>query len=56
MSRNVDKRAGFFLGAAILCLLILPITPAHYRDVGIIVSVVYLILALASWLDFRSRA
>jgi hypothetical protein len=56
MARDVDKRAVFFLAAAGLCLLILPVTPAKYRDVGIVLIVVYLVLALASWLDFRSRA
>ena len=56
MARDVDKRAMFFLAAAGLCLLILPITPAKYRDVGIVLIVVYLVLALASWLDFRGRA
>jgi hypothetical protein len=56
MARDVDKRAVFFLAAAGLCLLILPITPAKYRDVGIVLIVVYLVLALASWLDFRGRA
>ena len=55
MARDVDKRAVFFLAAAGLCLLILPVTPAKYRNVGIVLIVVYLVLALASWLDFRGR-
>jgi len=54
--RRVDKRALFFLGAAGLCLLILPVTPDTYRTVGIILVIAYLVLALASWLDYRSRA
>jgi hypothetical protein len=54
--RHIDKRAAFFVCAAGLCLLIIPITPEKYRDVGTVLVVVYLGLALASWLDFRSRA
>ena len=56
MSRPRDRRAGFFLFAAGLCVLMIPITPADFRDVGIVLVVVYLGLALASWLDFHSRA
>jgi hypothetical protein len=56
MARDVDKRAVFFVAAAGLCLLVLPVTPSKYRDVGIVLIVVYLVLALASWLDFRGRA
>jgi hypothetical protein len=54
--RHVDKRALFFLAAAGLCLLILPVTPDAYRTVGIVLVITYLVLALASWLDHRSRA
>jgi hypothetical protein len=54
--RQVDKRALFFLAAAGLCLLILPVTPDSYRRVGIVLVITYLVLALASWLDYRSRA
>jgi len=54
--RQIDKRAMFFLAAAGLCVLILPVTPDAYRRVGIALVVTYLVLALASWLDYRSRA
>ncbi|HET9601559.1 MAG TPA: hypothetical protein VFP08_08200 [Acidimicrobiales bacterium] len=56
MRRAVDKRAALFVVAAVLCGLIIPVTPAHYQTVGEVLVVVYLLLALASWLDFRSRA
>lgn len=55
MSRNVDRRAVFFLLAAGLCALMVPITPGSERIVGIVLVVVYLALAVASHLDFRSR-
>ena len=53
---HIDRRAAFFAGAALLCALILPITPADFRYVGIVLIVTYLLLALLSWLDFRGRA
>ena len=56
MRRHVDKRAMFFLAAAGLCLVILPVTPSAYRTVGIVLMITYLVLALASWLDYRGRA
>jgi hypothetical protein len=55
VSRNVDKRARFFVVAAILCALLVPVTPSELQLVGEVLVVVYLALALASWLDFRSR-
>ena len=56
MQRQVDKRAMFFLAAAGLCLLILSVTPSAYRTVGIVLVITYLVLAVASWLDYRTRA
>jgi hypothetical protein len=55
MRRHVDKRAVFFLAAAGLCVLILPVTPSAYRTVGIVLVITYLVLAVASWLDYRTR-
>jgi hypothetical protein len=55
VSRNVDKRASFFLVAAIVCALLVPVTPGDLQIVGEVLVVVYLVLALASWLDFRAR-
>ena len=56
VSRSVDKRAAFFVVAAIVCALLVPVTPSELQSVGEILVVVYLVLALASWLDFRSRS
>jgi hypothetical protein len=55
VNRIVDRRALFFVVAAVACLLTLLITPAEYRWLGIGLAVVYLVLALLSHLDFRSR-
>jgi hypothetical protein len=55
VSRNVDKRAAFFVAAAIVCALLVPVTPSELQRVGEVLVIVYLGLALASWLDFRSR-
>ena len=56
MPRHVDKRALFFLAAAGLCLLVLPVTPSAYRTLGIVLVITYVVLAVASWLDYRGRA
>jgi hypothetical protein len=55
VSRNVDKRAAFFVAAAVVCALLVPVTPSELQRVGEVLVIVYLGLALASWLDFRSR-
>jgi hypothetical protein len=55
VSRNVDRRAAFFVAAAVICALLVPVTPSDLQSVGEVLVVVYLGLALASWLDFRSR-
>ena len=56
VSRSVDKRAAFFVAAAIICALLVPVTPSELQIVGEVLVVVYLVLALTSWLDFRSRS
>jgi hypothetical protein len=55
LSNGVDRRAVFCLLAAGLCLLLIPVTPAEYRLVGVGLAVAYLALGAASYLDFRSR-
>jgi len=55
LSRLIDRRAVFFLIAAGLCALMIPITPANLRWVGVMLTIVYLVLAVASAADFRSR-
>ena len=50
-----DRRAMFFLLAAVVCLLLLPLAAAEFRWVTLGVAVTYLGLSLASYLDFRGR-
>ena len=50
----MDRRALFFLGAAGLCAALIAETDAEVRWVPIALAVVYVVLALASWLDWRS--
>ena len=51
----MDRRAVFFLGAAIVCAVLIPITGSEQRWVPISLSIVYVLLSLASWADARSR-
>jgi len=51
----MDRRAIFFLGAAVVCALLVPFTGADHRWLAIALSATYLLLALASYLDFRTR-
>ena len=50
-----DRRAMFFLLAALVCVLLLPLAAADFRWVTLGVAATYLLLALASYLDFRGR-
>jgi hypothetical protein len=45
----------FFLLAALLCFVLVPLAEDKYRELTVGVGVVYVVLALASALDFRSR-
>src|SRR5262245_40609205 len=51
---TVDRRAVFFLGAALVCFALIPLSEG-FDWVSITVGVVYLVLALGSWLDARSH-
>jgi hypothetical protein len=51
----MDRRAVFFLGAAIVCGVLIPITETEQRWVPISLSIVYALLSLASWADTRGR-
>jgi hypothetical protein len=51
----MDRRAVFFAGAAIVCALLYPVTEQGQRWVPAALAVVYVLLALASWADRRSR-
>ena len=50
----MDRRAVFFLGAAVVCFALTPFS-AGFDWVAVTVGVVYLVLALGSWLDARSH-
>jgi hypothetical protein len=52
----MDRRAWFFLGVAVLCAVLIPVTEARFRWVPITLTVVYTLLSLASWADARTRA
>ena len=51
----MDRRAVFFVGAAIVCAVLTPITEPEERWVPIALSIVYALLALGSWVDARTR-
>ncbi|HEX6423039.1 MAG TPA: hypothetical protein VFZ79_06135 [Acidimicrobiales bacterium] len=50
----MDRRATFFLAAAVVCFLLVPVSDGYGR-VSAGVGAVYVLLALASWLDARSQ-
>ena len=50
----VDRRAAFFLGAAVVCFLLVPIS-GRYAWTSATVGAVYVVLALVSWLDDRGH-
>ena len=51
----MNQREWFFLGAALICLALTPVTPSEFRGVSVGLGVVYLLLTIGSWLDARSR-
>jgi len=51
---TVDRRAVFFFGAAVVCFALIPFSEG-FDWVAIAVGVIYLVLALGSWLDARSH-
>jgi len=50
----MDRRAAFFLAAAVVCALLTPVADG-YAWVAATVAGVYLVLAVGSWLDARSH-
>jgi hypothetical protein len=50
-----DRRAGFFALVAVMCFVLIPVAQSDYRELTAGLGVVYLLLAVASLLDFRSR-
>jgi len=52
----MDRRALFFIGAAIVAALLVPVTEEEHRFVPIALSIVYVLLAVGSWADHRSKS
>ena len=52
----MDRRALFFLGAATLCFVLVPLADSSHRVVAIAVGLVYIVLAGLSALDHISRS
>jgi hypothetical protein len=51
----MDQRALFFFVAAVVAALIAPVTADELRYVPETVAVTYMILAVASYLDWRTK-
>ena len=51
----MDRRSLFFLIAALVCALLTLVTEPGLRFVPVVTSVVYVVLAVASYADDRSR-
>ena len=51
----MDRRAVFFVAAAIVSAVLIPVTGPEHRWVPISLTIVYALLSLASWADTRSR-
>jgi hypothetical protein len=51
----MDRRALFFLGSALVCLVLVPVTPSDLRWFALVLAGVYLVLAAGSALDNWSR-
>ena len=47
----MDRRALFFLGAAVVSAVLIPVTESEQRWVPVALAVVYALLAVASWAD-----
>ena len=50
-----DERAMFFLLASVICFVLVPLAAERFRNLTLAVGGVYVLLSLASYLDFRSR-
>jgi len=51
----VDRRAIFFLGAAAVCAAVITPTESDLRWVPTALTMIYVVLALVSYLDWRSN-
>ena len=52
----MDRRAAFFLGAAVVSAILIPVTEQAQRWVPAVLAIVYVVLAIASWADKRTRS
>lgn len=50
-----DRRAVFFFGSAVICALLVFPTEADLRWLPIALAIAYVLMAAASYLDYRSR-
>ena len=50
-----DQRAVFFAISAVVCFLLVPVADERFHNLTLTVGGVYVLLALASYLDFRGR-
>jgi hypothetical protein len=50
-----DKRAQFFLLVALVCAALVPLAEHRFRNLTVGIAITYVVLALASFLDHRSR-
>ena len=50
----MDRRAVFFLCAAVISFVLVPLTPAGFGYVGAVLGSAYVVMAMLSWLDHRS--
>lgn len=51
----MDRRAVFFVGAAIVCAALAPATERDIRWIPLAMTAAYLVFAALSFLDFWSR-
>lgn len=51
----MDRRAAFFLIAAVACFLLVPVGEPDFRGVAVVVGCVYVVLAALAALDRRGR-
>ena len=51
----MDRRALFFVGAALLCFALIPLGLDKYRHVTEVTGGAYLVFAVLSFLDARGR-
>jgi prepilin signal peptidase PulO-like enzyme (type II secretory pathway) len=49
------RRAVFFLVSAVVCFLLVAPTPAEFRWLTVAVGILYVLLAIGSWLDARGQ-